>query len=122
VSSKIEGVPEGWELVRIGTINLEEWYVNGIGKAQQNYHGHLFGQNYVVIRKIEPAKPVYVPWTFDTCPRGCWVRHKNSGSEGEINFVANYGVNISLETYTFSALLADWQQLDGTPCGTVAAE
>jgi hypothetical protein len=51
----IPGVPEGWELVRIGKPEIGEWFLDGLGHLSQAKHdGHW--QGCVIIRKIEVPK------------------------------------------------------------------
>jgi hypothetical protein len=51
----IPGVPEGWELVRIGKPEIGEWFLDGLGHLSQAKHdGHW--QGCAIIRKIEVPK------------------------------------------------------------------
>jgi hypothetical protein len=51
----IPGVPEGWELVRIGKPEIGEWFLDGLGHLSQAKHdGHWQGR--AIIRKIETPK------------------------------------------------------------------
>jgi hypothetical protein len=39
---QIEGIPEGWDLVRIGTPSEDEYYINAMGfpqKAHRSFYG-----------------------------------------------------------------------------------
>ena len=51
---KIEGIPEGYELVRIGSPNVGETVVFGDG-SPGGVSTKCTTRNYVIIRKIEPA-------------------------------------------------------------------
>ena len=53
----IEGIPEGWELVRVGKVKRGEFIVDNSGRACE-YDGFHESQssNYVIIRKIEKPK------------------------------------------------------------------
>jgi hypothetical protein len=55
-SDKIPGVPEGWELVRIGRINAGEWTLDDFGDPFV-WKGESSTSVFPIIRKIEkPAK------------------------------------------------------------------
>lgn len=56
---QIEGVPDGWELVRIGAPNVGEFLVDTHGNATPANAG-LVSRNWCVVRKVQrwrPAKP-----------------------------------------------------------------
>lgn len=55
-NDKIPGVPEGWELVRIGKPEIGEWFIDGLSEPYQAIDdGHFRGC--AIIRKIEkPAR------------------------------------------------------------------
>jgi hypothetical protein len=55
--TKIEGVPEGWELVRIDRVLSGEWYVDMSGDPIKNALDGLKNHNYVIIRKLETWRP-----------------------------------------------------------------
>jgi hypothetical protein len=52
---KIEGIPDGWELVRIGKPEVDEWVVSTEGKPFKWRVKSLF-DGYAIIRKIEKPK------------------------------------------------------------------
>jgi len=56
MTNQIPGVPEGWELVRIGKPEIGEWFIAGLSEPYQAIDdGHFRGC--AIIRKIEkPAK------------------------------------------------------------------
>jgi hypothetical protein len=57
MSNQIPGVPEGWELVRIGPVSPAEFFVGYDGKAEQYLQGTASTGWVTIIRKIEkPAK------------------------------------------------------------------
>jgi len=121
MSNKIEGVPKGWELVRIGTPCQGEFFLNHRGHVEL-CENRLWGLNYVIVRKIEPPKPVYVPWTFETVPIGVHVECLIARKKGIITGAGDDGARIGATEYSFEKLLADWQQHKGNPCGTIANE
>ena len=116
--NKIEGVPEGWELVRVGTPDEGELYIVSGGLVGV-CESPRFAKNYVIVRKIEPPKPTYVPWTYETCPIGAVVTSKD---EKQIMMITSKRETVAGQMghhCSYSELLNKWQQLDGTPCGTV---
>ena len=54
---KIEGIPDGWELVRIGTPMLKEYYISMSGTICK-CSIIPDGKAYVIIRKIEKPKQI----------------------------------------------------------------
>lgn len=54
----IEGIPDGWELVRIGTPEHEEVIMLTDGSIEMHHEGRnvRMNKNYVIIRKIEKPK------------------------------------------------------------------
>jgi hypothetical protein len=72
--------------------------------------------------KPQPPKPTYIPWTYETCPRGCWVRFKDSGAEMAISVIFYSGVTAGVNYWNFDRLLQEFEQLDGSPCGTEVSE
>lgn len=55
---KVEGIPEGWELVRVGRAKEGEWIVDATGEAQLNKQITGAG-NFPIIRRIPP--PLSIP-------------------------------------------------------------
>jgi hypothetical protein len=52
MTQQIAGVPEGWELVRIGKPEIGEWFINGLDDLVQAIDDkHFYGC--AIIRKIE---------------------------------------------------------------------
>jgi len=120
MSSKIEGVPEGWELVRIGEPVKDQFYIGPLGDTRVCRWDKECTSGCAIVRKIEPPKPVYVPWTYETCPLGVHVECLDARKKGMITGAGDDGARIGATVYSYAMLLNDWQQLDGTPCGTIA--
>ena len=116
--NKIEGVPDGWEVVRIGKPFYGEHFLNHRGHVEL-LESDKAALNYVIIRKIEPPKPTYIPWTFETCPIGRHVVCLDARQKGIITGASDDGVRIGASVYSYNQLLANWQHLNGIPCGTV---
>ena len=53
--SQVEGVPEGWELVRIGTPSKDEHWIARDGSVMSGYDCR--DRNYSIIRKLETWRP-----------------------------------------------------------------
>ena len=66
------------------------------------------------------AKPAVVPWTFSTMPVAVKVRRKIDGHLTIAHVGGPAGAVIGGLPFSFDALLRDYEQLDGTPCGTPA--
>jgi len=59
MTQQIPGVPEGWELVRIGVPDMDDWLIGHEGNpvAQSSLKRQLLLRQYAIIRKIEkPAR------------------------------------------------------------------
>ena len=120
----IEGIPDGWELVRIGTPMLEEYYI-GMSGTICKVLIIPDGKAYVIIRKIEKPKKFrsfanaaeFEPF------RDRWVRHKsNSDSCMRIDGYGNKGVTIQGCVHDFDEMLEDRTFDDGTPFGIEVTE
>lgn len=123
---KIEGIPDGWELVRIGNIFPGEYRVNNDGQPQRwdnDRKSEL--SNYVIIRKIEKPKQ-YRPFAnaaeFEP-HRDRWFRAKGDpdhcisttayNDRGHWTVKKHDTWEVMLERYTFD---------DGTPFGIEVTE
>jgi hypothetical protein len=117
MSDKIPGVPEGWELVRIGKPEIGEWFIDGLSEPYQAIDdGHFRGC--AIIRKIEkPAK--YRPFANaeEFKPhRGRWWRYNDSEDSEHVQPPAAYS--------KIGPMGSNWEQAfmgrafdDGTPFG-----
>ena len=117
MSNQIPGVPEGWELVRIGKPEIGEWFIDGLGGLHQAIDdGHFRGC--AIIRKIEkPAK--YRPFANaeEFKPhRGRWWRYNDSEDSEHVQPPAAYS--------KIGPMGSNWEQAfmgrvfdDGTPFG-----
>ena len=56
MSDKIEGVPDGWRLVRIGKANRGEWTINNIGEPSHVDYDTALSRNHNIVEKIEQPK------------------------------------------------------------------
>ena len=74
----IEGIPDGWELVRIGQAMLGDYWLGSDGRIEKwEFATPSCVKNYVIIRKIEKPKQ-YRPFAnaaeFEPF-RDRWVKH-----------------------------------------------
>jgi len=53
---KIAGIPDGWELDRIGTPVEGEFFVDALGRVSEVPKGLFLSKNYIIICKIEKPK------------------------------------------------------------------
>jgi len=121
MSEQEEGIPNGWKRLRIGRVLEYEWYVDVNGLPCQCTKRGLTSKNYIIIERIEPPKPVYVPWTYETCPAGVWVRKKHGSVVAMIVVITRDGVTAG-SYFSFYDLFTLFEQLDRTPCGTLSNE
>lgn len=123
----IEGIPDGWELVRIGRPFINERYISLSGKVT-NCVCIPSGEAYAIVRKIEkPKKPKrYRPFAnaAEYKPHRCrWVSHKsNPDSCMRIDGYGNNGVTIQGCVHDFDVMFEDCTFDDGTPFGIEVTE
>ena len=106
----------------LGSLN-DVWRCNGLSWNENgNYWNNMISPMDIVaeVPNPEPPKPKYIPWTYETCPIGCVVRRKN-GLENVSMVVAKTDISAGQAGcyYLYSQLFEHWEQLDGTPCGTI---
>jgi hypothetical protein len=51
----VEGIPEGWELVRIGIMTKGDWAIGGDGKPFEYIREKPGNEYWPIIRKVEPS-------------------------------------------------------------------
>jgi hypothetical protein len=124
-SNQIPGVPEGWELVRIGMVHHGEWRLMDDKTIEQWDSKRSSSGWAVVLRKIEkPAK--YRPfenaseadrfWNAALRFRDPHLGHENS--RFRINTIGCDGITIGLESYSYGAAFSKFCiDDDGTPFG-----
>ena len=115
---KIEGVPDGWELVRIGKPKKGEWIVGDIGTP-----GEVFVEsetyNFPIIRRIPP--PLSIPpkvfrsgWIIENPNTGhsMWSATKPHWEKDEWYGASSiWVVSAALGCVTFSNDLAPFQRI-----------
>ena len=114
----IEGVPDGWELVRIGRPDEGEFYLDNLCNVQRSEVRRM-SSNYPIVKQVEPPEPKYIPWTKKTCPVGA-VIVSSTGNRSVI-------VEALEECCTFGSSGSRWEydlllrsklRHNGEPCGT----
>jgi hypothetical protein len=127
---KIEGIPDGWELVRIGKIEHEEFFIDGYGDLVQydKGRGSRFNKNYVIIRKIEKPKKPKQYRAFENPAEAeallgqtlrLKVNHKN---KFVLIGITTYGFQIGLSHWKPKEAFDCLERLDGTPFGIEVTE
>jgi hypothetical protein len=119
--SKIEGIPDGWELVRIGRPECGEWVLLPT-KTVTLSSGQACGEAYVILRKVEKLK-TYRPFKnrAEFKPhRDRWCRIGDCDSRVQ---------NVTDERVYFRDSKFTWEQAyieitfdDGTPFGVEVQE
>jgi hypothetical protein len=122
MSNQIPGVPEGWELVRIGKPEIGEWFINGLDDLVQAIGDkHFYGC--VILRKIE--KPAtYRPFkdAEEYLPHwGKPIHTKGSHGFDSVVSTGQVGVYIAagstIARYSMADAFKRFEFADGTPFG-----
>jgi hypothetical protein len=123
---KIEGVPEGWRLVRIGEPKVGEWIVNGDGCATKYLVTVTNARkNHSIIERIEPPKPKYRPFAnaaeFEP-HRNLWVRVKPTGMVAQPISYTQDRLYIGDFVLYWGDAFVDLEFESGTPFGVEVVE
>ena len=79
-----------------------------------------FRCSYKFMRPFKEKKKVIEPWTFETCPWPLSLKHKGLAPEClTFSTKRSTGVLYAGTFYAYEYLVEFFQQLDGSPCGTV---
>ena len=129
----IEGIPDGWELVRIGRLKRGEFWLSNFGQPIEWEHSQESGSvNYIVIRKIEKPKR-YRPFAnaaeFEP-HRDKWLvffDYEYSDLSDQKSRVLVYGddrfwIGEDGSMYDWNEAFKSWQFEDGTPFGVEVTE
>jgi hypothetical protein len=121
-SDKIPGVPEGWELVRIGKPEIGEWFIDGLSEPYRAIDdGHFRGC--AIIRKIEkPARYRHFANAEEYLPHwGKPIRLKGGVGFDSVVSTSRIGVYVAAGGSIIRHEMPDaFKQLefaDGTPFG-----
>ena len=125
----IEGIPDGWELVRIGKPFINERYISLSGKVT-NCVCIPSGEAYAIVRKIEKPKK-YRPFEnaaeFEPF-RDRWIKRTYNGDlSGKGCFKGHAyddkGIYDVGEHFTYQEMFDDGRKFDdGTPFGIEVTE
>ena len=122
-SNQIPGVPEGWELVRIGPVNPGEFFVDYDGKAQQYAQAAASIGWVTIIRKIEkPATYRRFKDAEEYMPHwGKPIRLKGGSGFDSVVSTSRIGVYIAagntVRRYSMADAFDQFEFADGTPFG-----
>lgn len=92
----IEGIPDGWELVRIGQLMPGDHWLRGDGRIEKCEFSHCSAfKNYVIIRKIEKPNKIEKPKQFRPFANAAefrphrerWMTHRENTAVGEFQVV-----------------------------------
>jgi hypothetical protein len=121
----IEGIPNGWELVRIGKVRAPEYYVDDSGRIMQCKTGICSAVNYVVVRKIEKPKQYRHFWNAEEAEPllGQVLRLKVDHKHKFVLIgVTSHGVQVGLSHWSLQEAFDRFEKLDGTPLGIEVTE
>lgn len=130
MSSKIEGIPDGWELVRVGQVFQGEHLVNNLGQVDRwESENQRVSKNYVIVRKVEKPKK-YRPFASAAeADRllNAVLKFANpaKGSEDcryRVNSITENGVTIGLQFFNYRKAFEVFVCIDGTPFGVEVTE
>ena len=122
---KIEGIPEGWQLVRIGKVKPGEIRVDSEGNPAEWNSVESTSVNYAIIRKIEKPKqfrPFANAAEFEP-HRDRWFRVKmQPGHTIRTSAYDDRRHWSGEECDTWEKMFADYEFEDGTPFGVEVTE
>lgn len=122
----IEGIPDGWELVRIGLPSIDEWVVSSEGRPIKWNHKTTYN-GYAIIRKIEKPKQ-YRPFAngdeFLSHPlHDGWIKLSSTAFTKVSQFdEKRFWVNNEEACYTWEDGFNFLKFRDGTPFGIEVTE
>jgi hypothetical protein len=121
-SDKIPGVPEGWELVRIGKPEIGEWFINGLDDLVRAIDDkHFYGC--AIIRKIEkPARYRHFANAEEYLPHwGKPIRLKDGTGFESVVSTSKLGIYVasgsSVVRHEMAVAFDLFEFADGTPFG-----
>lgn len=117
----IEGIPDGWELVRIGRVKRGEFRLSNFGQPIHWEDSQESGSvNYVIIRKIKKPKR-YRPFANAAEAEAFWdakLQFKGLGVDRfRVTAIRATGVTIGGSTYKYAEAFERLECSDGTPFG-----
>ena len=118
----IEGIPEGWEPVRIGTPFIGERYIGQRGSINIcRVVSH--GKHWVIVRKIEtpPEPKQYRPFKNAAEAEPFWDRRlqekANSSCKYRVSVLCEHGCRIGSQSHSYKDAFETFECEDKTPFG-----
>ena len=116
----IEGIPDGWELVRFDYAANGEQYLTSDGDVTNHTNARLSGIKRLIIRKIEKPKR-YRPFANAAEAEPLWdvvlTKTQLKGSRFRVNGTGALGVVIGQFSYSYQEAFELFECIDGTPFG-----
>lgn len=120
---KIEGIPEGWQLVRIGKVKPGEIRVDSEGKPAEWNSVESISANYVVIRKKDKQYRPFANAAEFEPHRDKWLKLKSHADHRikthSYNDRKHYTGDVG---DTWQTMFAEYEFEDGTPFGVEVTE
>ena len=121
----IEGIPDGWELVRFDYANKGESFLNGTGEIILHIYDTPTPRMRLIIRKIEKPKQ-YRPFAkpIEAQPLlGEVLRLKVDHQDKFVLIgITSHAVLIGLQCWSLQEAFDCFERLDGTPFGIEVKE
>ena len=123
---QVEGIPDGWEFVKVGRVCNGDCWVNNGGYPQLwDSDQPSASKNYVIIRKIEKPKR-YRPFENAAEAEPFWdakLQFKGLGVDRfRVTAIRATGVTIGGSTYKYAEAFERLECSDGTPFGVEVTE
>ena len=125
-SVTLEGIPEGWELVRIGRpVYNVDWVIDVFGNPALCDYDSKY-ENKPIIRKLPPKPKQYRPFANAAEAEPFWdrkLKYKSSGNSiMRISVLCVDGIEITGDRYTYKYAFENLECDDGTPFGIEVTE
>ena len=124
---QIEGIPDGWELVRVGKpVANVDWvvWIDGTPKLYQ-YSQQLTASNWPIIRKVEKPKR-YRPFANAAEAEVMWdAKLQFKGHDVDrfrVTAIRATGVIVGASWYSYEEAFERFECIDGTPFGVEVTE
>ena len=124
----IEGIPDGWELVRVGEVKNGEFFILSDGSIEQHDRDKVLrmNKNYVIIRKIEKPKQfrAFANAAEFEPHRDKWIKQKleNADHRFKTQAYSNLMHYAGQDGEEWEAAFDYFEFEDGTPFGVEVVE
>lgn len=126
---QVEGIPDGWELVRVGEVQHGEFFILSDGLIEQHDEDKALrmNKNYVIIRKIEKPKkfrPFANAAEFLAHHLSGDFIDVGAGEFAKVQHCSDRGIWFSgdEDIQLYADAIADLKFRDGTPFGVEVTE